>query len=95
MAGCCWVAFVVGTKDALLPVEQECNFEELSDNIGLVTGMYDGMLVAGGNAPWKVVGHVSSMTREVALAEAGTASSDKSRRVWVHVTRSAYDAVLT
>ena len=60
-----------------------------------VMGIYGGILVAEANAPWKVVGLVSSMTRKVALAEAGTASSGKSRRVWVHVTKSASDAVLT
>ena len=27
--------FFVGTKDALLPVKLECDFEELSDDIGL------------------------------------------------------------
>ena len=53
------------------------------------------ILVAEGNALWKVVGPVSSMTHKVALAEAGTASSGKSNRVWVHVTKSASDAVLT
>ena len=57
--------------------------------------MYDGILFAEANASWKVVGPFSSMTCKVALAEARTASSGYSRRVWVHVTRSAFDAVLT
>ena len=57
--------------------------------------MCGGILVAEANAPWKVVGPVSSMTRRVALAEAGTGSSGKSNRVWVHVIKSASDAVLT
>ena len=57
--------------------------------------MRGGILVAEANAPWKVVGPVSSMTRRVALAEAGTVSSGKSNRVWVHVIKAASDAVLT
>ena len=46
-----------------------------------MTGMYDAILIAEANAPWKVVGPVSTMTRKVALAVAGTGSSGKSRRV--------------
>ena len=60
-----------------------------------MTGSYNGILIADANAPWKMVGLVSSMTRKVALAEAETASSGESRIVRVHVTRSASDAVLS
>ena len=58
-----------------------------------VTGIYDRTLTAEANAPQKVVGSFSSI--KLALAEAWTASSSQSRRVWVHATRSVSDAVLT